>query len=106
MLAVPWLWPPQEGIAQTSRRAGWQPGGESATARIAINGFVVSDALIDSGSQVSLIDCRVFSIIAPNSTLTPPARLVSASGHELDAQGTCKLTVGTRGTTNGKEQRR
>ena len=58
-----------------------------------VNGFLVSDALIDSGSQLSLIDSRVYSVIAPNAELTPPARLVSASGHQLNAIGKCTLSV-------------
>lgn len=63
------------------------------TTQVTINGFLVSDALLDSGSQLSLIDSRVFSVVAPNSELTPPARLVSASGHQLNVLGSCTLPV-------------
>ena len=73
------------------------------TARVTVNGFLVSDALIDSGSQTSLIDSRIFSVVAPNSILTLPARLVSASGHDLNVLGTCRLKVKIVGTDEGTE---
>ena len=63
------------------------------TTRVTVNGFLVSDALLDSGSQLSLLDSRVFSVIAPNAELTPPARLLSATGHHLNAVGKCVLPV-------------
>lgn len=65
-----------------------------------INGFSVSDALVDTGSQVCLIDSRVFSVVAPNAELSPPARLLSASGHCLNALGTCRLTVERAGDSD------
>ena len=65
------------------------------TTEVIVNGFLVSDALIDSGSQLTLIDSRVYSVVAPNSELTPPARLISASGHQLNAIGKCTLSVST-----------
>ena len=64
------------------------------TTNVNINGFLVSDALIDTGSQVSLIDSRVLSVVAPNVELRPPAPLLSASGHQLNVLGTCSLSVG------------
>ena len=63
------------------------------TTRVNVNGFLVSDALLDSGSQLSLLDSRVFSVIAPNAELTAPARLLSATGHHLNAVGKCVLSV-------------
>ena len=63
------------------------------TTRVTVNDFLVSDALLDSGSQLSLLDSRVFSVIAPNAELTPPARLLSATGHHLNAVGKCVLPV-------------
>ena len=63
------------------------------TTQVNVNGFLVSDALLDSGSQLSLLDSRVYSVIAPNIELSPPARLVSASGHHLNAIGKCVLPV-------------
>ena len=73
------------------------------TTQVTINGFAVSDALLDSGSQLCLIDSRVYSVIAPNVDLLPPARLLSASGHQLNAIGTCKLIVCTDGDKEGCE---
>lgn len=66
------------------------------TTNVNINGFLVSDALIDTGSQVSLVDSRVLSVVAPNVELRPPAPLLSASGsgHQLNVLGTCSLSVG------------
>ena len=61
--------------------------------RAVINGFVVSDCLLDSGSQKSIIDRRVLDMIAPQAELGPATALISASGHPLKALGTCSLPV-------------
>ena len=61
--------------------------------RASINGYVVSDCLLDSGSLKSIIDSRDLQIIAPNVELQPPATLISASGHPLKALGSCSLPV-------------
>ena len=61
--------------------------------RASVNGFVLSDCLLDSGSQKSLIDSNVMRIIAPHVELHPATRLVSASGHPLKALGTCRLPI-------------
>ena len=61
--------------------------------QIVVNDFLVSDALLDTGSQISLINSRVFDVVAPNVHLNPPARLISASGHELNARGKYVLKV-------------
>lgn len=66
--------------------------------KVHINGFAVSDCLIDTGAAANLIDSRVFSVVAPSAKLEPPARLVSASGHSLNALGTCCLSVDVLGT--------
>ena len=82
------------------KRAGGQFGSgvlKLPTTQVTINGFAVGDALLDSGSQLCLIDSRVYSVIAPNVDLMPPARLLSDSGHQLNAIGTCKLIVCTDG---------
>ena len=62
--------------------------------RASVNGFVVSDCLLDSGSEKSLIDSKLLGIIAPSVNLEPTtAKLVSASNHSLRALGTCSLPV-------------
>ena len=63
-----------------------------------VNGFQVHDCLIDSGSQLTLIDAKVLNTISPNIELNKPVRLVSASGHNLDVLGTCSLTIQMSGT--------
>ena len=93
LLVVPWLWAseaavPKRLLGQRGRRVMTLP-----TTRVNVNGFLVSDALLDSGSQLSLLDSRVFSVIAPNAELTAPARLLSATGHHLNAVGKCVLSV-------------
>ena len=93
MLVVQRLWSFE---ATLPKRAGGQAGrGVVAlpTTNITINGFVVNDALIDTGSQITLIDSRALGVVAPNAELQPPARLVSASGHQLNVLGTCTLSV-------------
>ena len=97
MLVVPGLRPPK---ASVPKRTVGQAGTRVMTlptTEVTVNGFLVSDALIDSGSQLSLIDSRVYSVVAPNSQLTPPARLISASGHQLNVIGKCTLSVCTDG---------
>ena len=69
------------------------------TTKVNINGFAVSDCLVDTGAAANLIDSRVFSIVAPNAKLEPPARLVSASGHSLNTLGTCRLSVDIAGNS-------
>ena len=86
--------------ATLPKRAGGQVGRGVVTlptTNITINGFVVSDALIDTGSQTTLIDSRALGVVAPNVELQPPARLVSASGHQLNVLETCTLSVGDVG---------
>lgn len=62
--------------------------------RASVNGFVISDCLLDSGSEKSLIDSKVLEIIAPNVSLQhTKTELVSASNHALKALGTCSLPV-------------
>ena len=67
------------------------------TTKVIINDFAVSDCLLDTGAAANLIDSRVFSIIAPNAKLEPPAQLASASGHSLSTLGTCNLSVDVTG---------
>ena len=61
--------------------------------RAQINGFVVSDCLLDSGSQKTLLDSQIFRIVSPQAELKPAPHLISASGHPLKALGTCSLPV-------------
>lgn len=61
--------------------------------RARINGYVVSDCLLDSGSQKTLIDSRIFEIVSPQAKLKAAPHLISASGHPLKALGTCSLPV-------------
>lgn len=68
------------------------------TLEVNINGYLVRDALADTGCQVSLIDSRVFSIIAPNVPLISSENLLSASGDSMNALGACSLTVETTDT--------
>ena len=97
MLVLQGLWSFEEALP---KRAAGQAGRRVValpTTSVTINGFVVSDALVDTGSQVSLIDSRALSVVAPNVELQPPARLLSASGHQLNVLGTCTLSVGDVG---------
>lgn len=62
-----------------------------------LNDFQVSDCLIDSGSQLTLIDSKVCTTIAPNANLGEPVRLMSASRHNLNVIGTCLVMVEVQG---------
>ena len=61
--------------------------------RASVNGFIVSDCLLDSGSQKSLIDSHLLKMIAPQAQLKPATALISASGHRMKALGICSLPV-------------
>ena len=71
--------------------------------RASINGFIVNDCLLDSGSQKSLVDRRLLQIIAPQAQLKPATALISASGHQMNALGSCSLPVKIAATTGSEE---
>ena len=61
--------------------------------RASLNGYLVGNCLLDSGSEKSLVNASVMRVIAPAMELGQPCSLISASGHKLRALGTCSLSV-------------
>ena len=61
--------------------------------RASLNGYMVGNCLLDSGSEKSLVSASVMKVVAPMAELKQPCTLISASGHKLRALGTCCLSV-------------
>ena len=71
--------------------------------RASLNGFLVGNCLLDSGSEKSLISASVMRVIAPGAELGRPCALISASGHKLRALGTCSLSVRVESSEDSEE---
>ena len=58
-----------------------------------VNGSIVNDCLVDTGSQLTLLDHTIFQALAPRTELRLTTDLRSASGHQMKVLGKCVLPV-------------
>ena len=61
--------------------------------RAVVNGSLINDCLMDTGSQLTLLDSKVFRAVAPLTELRCATNLRSASGHAMTVLGKCDLPV-------------